>query len=93
MKEQTMPKPKQSKRGASAVSYEELREILGEIDDRKAFEILALGPTVEDLEEAAKWAGGEGEIVGKAGHPLVGRAAEIFDILTADEEEEPPPAA
>jgi hypothetical protein len=87
-----MPKSKQSRHGASLVTYEELRALLGEIDDRKAFEILALDPTIEDLEQAAKWAGGEGEIVGKAGHPLVGRAAEIFDILTADEEEEPPPA-
>jgi hypothetical protein len=73
---------------ASVDSAASLRRILGDIDERKVLEILALHPTVEDLEEAAKWAGGEGEVVGKAGHPLAGRPAEIFDILTADEEDE-----
>jgi hypothetical protein len=67
-----MPKPKR----ASA----QLWQILGDIDDRKIFEILDL-PTLELLEQPAKWAGGEGEIVRQAAHPLTGRAAEIFDIL------------
>jgi hypothetical protein len=83
-------KPKRASR-SSPVTREELRQILGEIDERKVLEILALGPTIEDLEQAAKWVTGEGEIVGKSGHPLAGRPAEIFDILNADEEEEPPP--
>ena len=36
------------------------------------------------------WANREGDIPGKSGHPLDGKAAAIFDILTAGEEDEPP---
>ena len=30
-------------------------------------------------------------VLAKGGHPLTGTAAEVLDILTADQEEEPPP--
>jgi hypothetical protein len=87
--ESAIPKPKQAS-DDSAANREELRQILGEIDERKVLEILALRPTVEDLDQAAKWAAGEEEIVGKSGHPPACGPTEIFDILTTDEEEESP---
>jgi len=70
-----------------AASGSELRSIVGNIDEAKIIEILKLNPTVADLEEAALWAGGEGDTLGKEGHPLTGTAAQVFDILIADEDE------
>jgi hypothetical protein len=64
---------------------------VGEIDDAKVIDILVLKPTMADVEEAAIWATGDGDVLAKAGRPLTGISAEIFEILTADEEEEPPP--
>lgn len=69
---------------------DDLRRILGDIDDAKVVEILALKPTLADLEEAAIWATGDGDILAKGGRPLGGVAAAIVDILTADEDEPPP---
>ena len=74
------------------ISHENLKSILGDLDDAKIIQILALNPTVADLEEAAIWATGNGDVLGKAGRPLSGTAVDILEILTADEEEEPPPA-
>lgn len=68
----------------------DVRRIVGDIDDGKALEILALQPTTDELEQAAMWAAGNGDLLGKEGHPLSGNAATIFDMLTADEEEPPP---
>jgi hypothetical protein len=72
-------------------THEDLRRILGHIDDRKAIEILALHPKVLEVEEAAVWAAGDGDVLAKGGRPLTGVAAEIFEMLTADEDEEEPP--
>jgi hypothetical protein len=63
---------------------------LGDIDEA-IIAILALKPSLAELEQAAVWATGDGDVLGKTGHPLTAIAAQIVDILTADEEEEPPP--
>ena len=48
---------------------------------------------VGDVDErTALWAAGDGDVLAKGGHPLTGTAAEVVDILTADQEEEPPPS-
>lgn len=69
---------------------EDVKRILGDLDDAKTIEILELNPSLADLEEAAVWATGDGDVLGKSGHALAGTAAAIVEILTADEEEEPP---
>ena len=69
------------------VGHDDLRRILGEIDEAKVIEILSLNPTLAELEQAAIWATGDGDILAKAGRPLAGAATEIFDIVTAYEEE------
>jgi hypothetical protein len=69
-------------------THDELRSILGDVDDATTLEILGLNPTVADLEEAVMWASGRGDILGKQGRPLTGIAAQIFDILARDEQEE-----
>jgi hypothetical protein len=68
----------------------DLHAILGELDERLMLEILALHPTVAELEEAAMWARGEGDLRAREGHPLDARLARLVDILTADEDEPEP---
>jgi len=48
-------------------------------------------PTIAEIEEASLWATGDGDVLAKDGHPLSSTAAEVVNILIADEEEEPPP--
>jgi hypothetical protein len=69
------------------VTRENLKAVLGDIDDDKLLAILALDPTPADLEKAALWTTGDGDILGKSGHPLGKIAGEIVDILIADEDE------
>jgi len=76
---------------SATISRDDLCRILGDIDDAKIIEILALKPTLPEVEQAAVWATGDGDVLAKSGHPLAGVASDIVDILTADEEDEPPP--
>ncbi|MCR4282454.1 MAG: hypothetical protein NUV72_05445 [Bauldia sp.] len=71
-----------------APNADDLRRILGDLDDAKVLEILKLSPTEPELEEAAEWAAGDGDILDRSGHHLVGTVARIFDILIRDEEPE-----
>jgi hypothetical protein len=80
-----------SKQQSEMASQEDAKRILGDLDDAKMIEILALNPSPADLEQAAIWATGDGDVLARSGHPLAGVIAEIVDILTADEEEEPAP--
>ncbi len=68
-------------------SHDDLTRILGEVDDAKIIEILALKPTLQDLEEAPLWLTGDGDVLAKEGHPLGGVVAAIVDIMISDEEE------
>jgi hypothetical protein len=65
----------------------DLHQILGDMDDTTVLAILALHPTVAQLEEARVWLNGEGDVLGKEQRPLDGVVAEIFDILKVDEDE------
>jgi hypothetical protein len=67
---------------------EDLERLLVEIDDARIADILALQPTLAELEEAILWWTGDGDMLDKEGRPLTGKAAEIFDVLTADEDHE-----
>lgn len=61
--------------------------IIANLDDEKLLDIMALQPTVLDIEEASLWLAGDSDIFG-AGKPLGSIAGEIVAILTADQEEE-----
>ena len=74
--------------GAEATRTD-VRHILGDLEEATVIEILALQPTVLDLDEAAVWLTGDGDRLDRDRRPLTGRAAEIFAIVAADEEEEP----
>lgn len=71
----------------AALSIEDINAVLGDIEDARAAAIIATGATKAELEEAYLYAQGEGDRVDRAGHPLSGVLADLFEILTADEEE------
>jgi hypothetical protein len=77
---------------AETATRADVLRFVRDVDERKVLEILALYPTVAEIEQAALWAAGDGDVLAKSGHPLSGIAAQVFDILTADEEEEEPPS-
>ncbi len=70
---------------------DDVARILGNLDPTKMLPIMALRPTITDIEEASMWLGGDRDVFGP-GPPLKGIASQIVTILTADEEEEPPRA-
>lgn len=77
-----------SRRGPNAkASAADIKRVFGDLDNAVVLDILALNPSLRDIEDAALWLGGDPDIFG-AGKPLKGVAAEIVSILTADEEEE-----
>ena len=74
--------------GVAAALADDIKRILGSLDDEKVVAILALRPTITEVEEASLWLAGDADVFG-AGNPLKSIAGRIVDILTADEEEEP----
>jgi len=66
----------------------DVRRILGVLDETKLLPILALRPTLSDVEEASIWLGGDADVFG-AGEPLGATASQIVTILIGDEDEEP----
>jgi hypothetical protein len=75
-------------RGKSVASPEELRNLLGHIDPETAVKVLELSPTIAELEEVSMWLTGQGNVPERAGHPLEGRAAAIYEMLAADERDQ-----
>jgi hypothetical protein len=65
------------------LTAQDVRELCGDVLDWKVAAILALRPNSGDVAAAAAWAGGEDEL-GQAGRPLVGVAAQVYDLLNAD---------
>jgi hypothetical protein len=70
------------------LSRDEIRRLAGDIGDDAIAGIEALGATVADLEIALQYAAGADDAMGKARHPLTGKAAQIHEWLTRDDEEE-----
>lgn len=62
----------------------DITRLLGDMSEARISAILDLEPTIADLEQTAMWQQGYGDVLGKAGQPLAGRAAAIFDILEPD---------
>jgi len=79
-----------SNRSISA-SAEDIRRILGFLDGEKLVDVMTLRPTIKDIEEASLWMAGDADVFG-AGKPLKSVAGRIVEILTADDNEEPPQA-
>jgi hypothetical protein len=68
----------------AALTGADVRELCGDVLDWKVAAILALGPSPSDVGAAAAWAQGEDEL-GQRGRPLQGLAAQVYDVLKADD--------
>jgi hypothetical protein len=71
-----------------AVGRNDLKRVLGELDDPKVIDILALDPSVNDLEEALVVASGDQDVLGKSGHSVSPTAQRIAEILSAGEDDD-----
>lgn len=69
----------------SRPTLSEIAKIVRDDDPEKLAQILATGATIAEIEKAVLWASGAADVLGEAPHPLEGRAALVYDILTADE--------
>lgn len=72
-------------RVSESVTQQEIKGILGNLDDASIAAILEIGPSVKELEEAMAWASGESDVMGELERPLDGAVASVYDILTQDE--------
>lgn len=71
-------------RTASAI---DIRHVLGDLDDVKVTEILALKPTLAELEDVAICMAGDQDILAKSGHHVPATTARIVELLVEQEEE------
>jgi hypothetical protein len=65
-------------------SFAEVRHLAGAVGDDTVLAILKCQASVEDLEVAAAYAQGEGSAWDRAGHPMTGKVAQLYDILSSD---------
>jgi hypothetical protein len=82
----TRAEARERRKPETGLTHEAILGIAGDISDAKAAAVAATGATPEELEEAAAWAVGEDDVMGKLRLPLSGRVAVLYDILTADED-------
>ena len=81
MKTETQPSP-----AHGYLSRREILEMAGDIEDAKVAAIEASAATREQLEEAVTWASGLSGVMSKERNSLSGVVAEIYEILTTDED-------
>lgn len=79
--------PATSQKRDALAGPDDIRRILGDLDETRLLHILGRRPTVLDLEQASMWLAGDPDVFG-AGQPLKGAAGDVVTILTADEEEQ-----
>jgi len=66
-------------------SRDEVVRILGRVDDHAVAEIIALGTTIDELEEAAAHLALETDLMGELKRPLSGRARIVYDMVRRSE--------
>jgi hypothetical protein len=79
--------PKPSRGWNALATSEDIKRIIGNLDETKLMHILSLRPTVKDVEEALMWLSGDRDVFG-AGEPLKQVAGAIVAALTADQDEQ-----
>ena len=74
------------KKRSQIAGSEDVRRLLGDIDDHSVTHILALKPTVAELEEVAARVAGAGEVFADV-RPAEGVVAEIVELVGGESEE------
>jgi hypothetical protein len=80
--------PTATEKHYAMATHEDVKAVLGDMDDAKVVAIIALRPTVADIEHASIWLAGDADVFG-AGQPLKDVAGQIVTLLTEDEQEDP----
>jgi len=70
---------------------DDVLRVLGELSPDRTAAILGLGPTQADLELAALWVQGDGDLPAMYGHMLTGTPATIVEIVRPDWEDDERP--
>lgn len=78
--------------GTTIATQADVTGILGNLDPAQILAIIALRPTVADLEQASLWLEGDTDVF-NPDEPIKGVASDVVMILTENEEEEPPRAS
>ncbi len=68
-------------------SHQDIRRMLGDVDEETVIAVVELHPSVGDIEEAVMWLSGDRDVFAPS-TSLQGVPAQIVEILTADEEDE-----
>jgi hypothetical protein len=68
-------------------SAAEVRGVFGTIDEDRLAAVLALQPSLEEVEEASLWLSGDMDVFGP-GRPLSAAAGRIVAVLIEDEEDD-----
>ena len=71
-----------------AATTEDVRRVLGQLEDIEVAHIMALHPTYGDLSEAALWARGDGDLAAREAQTLSDAALAIASIIVAADESE-----
>jgi len=72
--------------GSRPPTYDELVRLVGDLEPAQIAAIERLGATIDEIEEALAYAVGEDDVMGEARLPLIGRVADVYEILIADQE-------
>jgi hypothetical protein len=67
---------------------EDVLHLFRDLDDEDVLQILAMEATMLELQEAAAWLDGTGDILDRAGHQMTSRIAGILDIVDRGDDEE-----
>lgn len=71
-----------------AVTADDVRHVLGDLEDVEVAHILALHPTYGELTEAAIYARGDGDFAAREAHDLSAPAIAIASIVIAADQSE-----
>ena len=66
-------------------THADILRMFGTINDHKVLEILALHPSLKDLEVALAYLENMTDVMGVERQPLAGNAARIYEIVIRDE--------
>ena len=70
------------------LTYSDVKDVLGPVDDSLAAELAATGATRDELAEAWAWVNSDEALISEGRHLPTGRVAALADILSPGEDEE-----
>lgn len=66
------------------LSIDEIRAVLGPVDDAVAADVLRLDPTTADLIAAKSWMHADEALANDHRHPPTGTVAQLIDLLSSE---------